>query len=178
MRNAMGVVLLSTLLVPMAAGARDAEPILVRRDRVFPQPYEQVWQAVVTEVRRGGWEVHQSEKGKGMLRTGWFEFAEGTFGPSVATKPPPLTWEYGYYHRVRLETGRSRLRISLRPTAAGTRVAVHADVQEYNFHRDLREFMWGPRESNGAIEIHVLDRIERRLDTAAEPDGRPANDSN
>ena len=177
MRRAAGAVLLAFLLAPAAAGARDQESILVRRDRVFSQSYQQVWEATITEVRRGGWEIVRSEKGKGIMQTGWFEFAEGTFGPSVAIKPPPLTWEYGFYHRVRLDAGRSRLRISLRTAAAGTRVSVHADVQEYNFHRDLREYMWGQRESNGAIEIRILDLLERRLDPQADRDRSPADDS-
>ncbi|MBI4161133.1 MAG: hypothetical protein HY509_01645 [Acidobacteria bacterium] len=141
-----------------------AEKVMVRRDRWFPHPYGAVWDAVVAAVRRGGWEPVRMETGKGILDTGFFEFAEGAFGPSVATQPPELTWEYGYYHKVMLDAGRSRLRISVRPAGSGARVAVHADVEEWNFHRDLREYLWSKRESNGAIEQDLLDRVGEILE--------------
>lgn len=156
-----------------AVGGHAAEKIMVRRDRWFPHPYAAVWDAVAAAVRRGGWEPARIEVGKGILDTGFFEFAEGAFGPSVAGQPPELTWEYGYYHKVMLDAGRSRLRISVRPAGSGTRVAVHADVEEWNFHRDLREYLWSKRESNGAIELAFLDRVEEILEPGTKRERKP-----
>lgn len=141
-----------------------AEKVMVRRDRWFAHPYDPVWSAVVAAVRRGGWEPVRTENGKGILETGFYEFAVGTFGPSVATQPPVLTWEYGYYHKVMLDAGRSRLRISVRPAGSGTRVAVHADVEEWSYHRDLHEYLWSRRESNGAIELAFLEQVGEILE--------------
>ena len=161
-----GLALGAVVLVCVAAEPR--QKLMVRQDRWFSQPYGETWKTVMTVLRRGGWEIIRAENGKGLIQTGFLEFPAGTFGQSVATKPPRLTWEYGFYHQVVIDSGRVRLKISVRPARGGTRVAVNADLEEYNFHRDLMVFLWVSRESNGAIEQFFLRRVQELLENQGE----------
>jgi hypothetical protein len=161
------------LLALACVGAGTSDQIMIRRDRWVEVSHDRAWEASFEVIRRGGWEVLRAEKGKGLIQTGWYEFAEGTFGPNVAIKPPRLTWEYGYYHIVKLASGRSRLKISVVPSKGGIRVSVHASVQEYSFHRDLREWDWVSRDSNGSIERFFMERLGEILEgktSVPEPD--------
>lgn len=153
------LVLLALVCLCAEAGAQT----MVRQDRLFDAPFDRVWDAALKVIQHGGWDILHAEKGKGLIQTRWTEFSEGTFGPSVATKPPRLTWEYGYYHKVKLDSGRSQLKIGIVPSKGGTRVSVSAEIQEYSFHRDLREYNWVERDSNGAIELFFLDRLNESL---------------
>jgi hypothetical protein len=45
-------------------------------------------------------------------------------------------------------------------------------LQGQAYHRDLRDVVWANRDSNGAIEKHILDRVEKEL--RGEPSIRPA----
>ena len=157
-----GLALCAVVLVCVAAEPR--QKLMVRQNRWFSQPYGEAWKAVMTVLRRGAWEIMRAEYGKGLIQTEFLEFPSGTFGHSVATKPRRIAWEYGYYHRVVLDSGRVRLKLSVRPAKGGTRVAVNADLEEYNYHRDLRVFLWVPRESNGAIEEFFLRRVQELLE--------------
>ena len=104
------------------------------------------------------------------MKRDFLEFERGRFGPSVAIKPPRLSWDYGIYHRVILDVGRCRLKLSIRPSRQGTRVSVAAVLEEFTFHRDLMEFLWAPRESNGAIETYLLDALEEVLKNPTPPE--------
>lgn len=137
--------------------------IPVKTDRWFRQPFEKVWKATLDQFAAEGWKVVRQEPGKGIVLTDFMEFERGRFGPSVAIKPRRLSWDYGIYHRVMLDVGRCRLKLSVRPSRQGTRVSVAAVLEEFTFHRDLLEYLWASRESNGAIETYVLDALEEIL---------------
>jgi hypothetical protein len=145
----------------LLSAAAPPKRILVNTDRWYPQPFPQVWDTVLQVLTAEGWKAVRVNRGKGLVRSDTLEFPLGRFGPSVATDPPRLTWDYGIYHRVLLDQGRCSLKISVRPSGEGTRVAVAAIIEEYTFHRDLLEYLWAPRESNGAIEVYFLEAIDK-----------------
>lgn len=155
-------------VVLVCVTAESSQKLMVRQDRWYSQPYGETWKTVMRVLRRGEWEIIRAENGKGLIQTGFLEFPTGTFGRSVASPPPRLTWEYGFYHKVVIDSGRVRLKISVRPAKGGTRVAVNADLEEFNFHRDLRVYLWVSRESNGAIEQFFLRRVQELLENPGE----------
>ena len=164
------------LLFPAAASETQ---IPVKTDRWSRQPFELVWKTTMDQLAEEGWKVVREEPAKGIILTDFLDFDREKFGPSVAIKPPRLSWDYAIYHRVILDVGRCRLKLSVRASGQGTRVSVAAVVEEHTFHRDLMKWFWASRESNGAIEIHVLDALEEALlePVPTEPDMPPETDT-
>ena len=138
---------------------------MVNRDRWFPYPFEKAWSTVISVVVQEGFSINNQEKGKGILRTGIYNFPTGRFGPNVATNTPSLTltWDQPILHLNELTQGRCYLNLSVRPSGKGTRVAVAAGIQSWTIHLSLQEMVWANRGSNGAIEIYILDRVEKAL---------------
>ena len=157
----LGIWITGFFLVGMA----QQERITVKRDRWFPYTFEKTWRTVISVVVQEGFSIHKQERGKGVLRTGIYNFPTGRFGPNVATNPPSLdlSWEQPIVHLNELTQGRCYLNLSVRPSGKGTRVAVAAVIQSWTIHLTHREMVWANRGSNGTIEMYLLDRVEKAL---------------
>jgi hypothetical protein len=101
-------------------------------------------------------------------------FAANRFGHNVAMPPPKVSPTFPFYQMNNMVTGKARLRASIESNGTGSRVRVEALLLSPAVNRLTYESVEIPRDSNGTIEKHFLDKLEERL-SAAQPQTAPSH---